>query len=229
MNPNQRWVDGTTATAPVPPSLTPNIPSPAPSQYPGESLYLPQPDYGAHPAMQATLPGPNRSHHRLLAALTVVLFVAIVAAVSAVAFRHPKLHVALHKAPAAPVHAAVSVPKVTRPTRIDPDTERHQDLQAMHTSLEAYSAKVGHYPTLSQLNSSDWLEANMPDVKQAALADPTGSSPSLTSTPLPNQYAYQAYASDGHTSCDDVAVNCQSYLLTATLSNGTVFTLRSGA
>jgi len=107
------------------------------------------------------------------------------------------------------------------------DAKRQSALGAIQTSLESYYAIAGSYPSLTDMNSSDWVAANLPDLEQATLQDPTGKSPSLTATPAKNQYAYQVTADDGSSSCETDDSTCQLYTLVATLSDGSTYSLQN--
>ena len=96
------------------------------------------------------------------------------------------------------------------------DTERQTDIKALHSQLEAYYAKTGTYPLLSQFNDSAFRAANMQGLDSDALQDPRGTTPVLVAAPVANSYSFQVYEVDGTTACT-VAANCAKYILTATL------------
>jgi hypothetical protein len=99
------------------------------------------------------------------------------------------------------------------------DLERQTDLQAIHNQIESYYAKSGKYPTLNELNDASWRAANMSGLDEEALKDPAGSSSSLAASSSTNQYSYEPTAVEG-SACDNIAVNCAKYILTANLISG---------
>jgi hypothetical protein len=101
------------------------------------------------------------------------------------------------------------------------DTERTTDLRALQAQLEGVYAQFGYYPTLTDLNSVSWRQANMKGLDSAALADPVGNKPLLLEAASATQYGYAPSQCDAHGS------NCQAYTLTAVLNNGPPLTLRS--
>lgn len=100
------------------------------------------------------------------------------------------------------------------------DTERQTDLKALQGQLEAYYAEQGMYPTLANLNDAGWRSQNMRGLDSSALADPDGNQQHLTSLAAAHQtYGY-------NTGTCDVFNGCQSYVLTAILSDGSTYSLR---
>ncbi len=73
------------------------------------------------------------------------------------------------------------------------NTERETDIKAVHGLLEAYYAQKGAYPTLAQINDSDWRDVNMKGMDPGALKDPKGANNTLGSsaaTATSNNYGY---------------------------------------
>jgi|GEM_PF-2039026 len=108
------------------------------------------------------------------------------------------------------------------------DTKRQTDLRALQAVLEASAATTFSYPTLAELNSASWRAANLHGLDAASLCDPsapTGQPCQLTASPQPGSYSYAPTDFDG-TSCT-ASGQCFDYTLTATLSSGQTFTLRS--
>jgi hypothetical protein len=103
------------------------------------------------------------------------------------------------------------------------DAKRQTDIASLQTQLEAYFAQNGNYPSLSEINSSTWRQANMRSLDVTALQDPSGTSKTLVATPAAKVYAYQVTNSSG-ASCEVASTNCAKYKLTATLSNGSAYT-----
>jgi hypothetical protein len=104
------------------------------------------------------------------------------------------------------------------------DTERKTDINALRGQLEAYWADKGFYPTLASLNDPTWRSANLLGLDEAALKDPDGSSSKLAAAPAKNVYSYVTVPA----TCDNgTHGNCNSYTLTATLSDGSAYTKQS--
>src|SRR5206468_9308462 len=59
------------------------------------------------------------------------------------------------------------------------NSKRQTDVQSVQTQLEAYFAQNGHYPSLTDMNSSTWLTANMKSLDVDALKDPQGANSTL--------------------------------------------------
>ena len=103
------------------------------------------------------------------------------------------------------------------------DTERQSDIKAIHSQVEAYYAQNGKYPTLSDINDSDWRATNMKSLEENALKDPQGTKAILDPKPSMNVYAYDVKAADKNT-CNNATKDCVQYNLTANLENGQTFT-----
>lgn len=99
------------------------------------------------------------------------------------------------------------------------NSKRQTDVQSVQTQLEAYFAQAGHYPSLTDMNSSSWLTTNMKSLDKSALQDPQGSSQTLVSSPAAKSYSYDVANSSG-TSCESDDTTCATYTLTATLEGG---------
>ena len=99
------------------------------------------------------------------------------------------------------------------------NSKRQTDVQSVQTQLEAYFAQQGHYPSLTDMNSSSWLTTNMKSLDTGALKDPQGSSSTLVASPVAKSYAYAVTNSSG-TSCESDDTTCAQYTLTATLEGG---------
>ncbi|GEM_PF-677438 len=107
------------------------------------------------------------------------------------------------------------------------DTRRQADIRSIQTQAEVFFAQNGYYPSLAQFNSAVWRKTNMSSLDIAALKDPEGSASVLALASAAHSYAYQAKAATG-ASCDGLgSTTCASYTLTATLSDGTVYTKSS--
>lgn len=104
------------------------------------------------------------------------------------------------------------------------DNNRQTDINAIAAQIESYDAQNAYYPTLAQLNDPSWRQTNLPGFPTDALADPK--SPAVTqlsSQPTTDRYAYEVTDSSG-SSCDNIAVACTHYKLTAILTDGTQYT-----
>lgn len=106
------------------------------------------------------------------------------------------------------------------------DTERKTDLKAIASQLEVYYANNGQYPTQANLNSSSWLATNLKGLDKEALKDPSGKTYYLYSSSYKGYYGYRPVASDGLT-CNNSTYPCVKFTLTATLENGTKYTVKS--
>jgi hypothetical protein len=104
------------------------------------------------------------------------------------------------------------------------DTERKTDIVAMQGHLEAYFADNGYYPTLSSLNNAAWRAANLKGLDPEAFKDPDGTSSTLSAKPAKGTYSYVTVP----VTCDNgTHGNCNSYTLTATLDDGSLFAKQS--
>lgn len=104
------------------------------------------------------------------------------------------------------------------------DTERKTDINALQAQLEAYYAENGYYPTQVSLNDATWRAVNLKGLDPEALKDPNGSSEVLSSKPVKNSYSYVTVPA----ACDNgTHGNCNSYTLTATLDDGSLYTKQS--
>ena len=104
------------------------------------------------------------------------------------------------------------------------DTERKTDINNLHSQVEVYYAENGYYPTLTNINDATWRDNNMKGLDIEALKDPDGGlDPKLSAAPAKNIYSYNARTSDGR-DCNNTTASCDTYILTATLSDGTTYT-----
>lgn len=103
------------------------------------------------------------------------------------------------------------------------DTKRRTDIQSIQTQLEAFFSQKGYYPSLADMNSSSWLSKNMKSLDRGSFEDPNGSSQKLSASPAKNVYSYKVTDSSGG-SCEQNDTKCAKYTLSATLSNGTIYT-----
>lgn len=102
--------------------------------------------------------------------------------------------------------------------------ERETDIKSLHGQIEASFAQEGVYPTLANLNSISWREANMPGLMGEALVDPDGTGMVLlASSPGKNTYSYEV-SGEGGVACNNQSIDCTTYTLTAMLSDGSAYT-----
>jgi prepilin-type N-terminal cleavage/methylation domain-containing protein len=106
--------------------------------------------------------------------------------------------------------------------RSERDTERQRDIKALHLELTAYYTLTNHYPTLSEVNDSNWRSANMKGLDDDVLQDPLSIYAKLADKPDKDVYAYKVTATKG-TSCDNQKTPCTQYTLTATLEGSGTF------
>ena len=104
------------------------------------------------------------------------------------------------------------------------DTERKADINALVTQLEVYWTENGYYPTLASMNDPTWRAANLKGLEDAVLKDPSGSNTTLAPVPAKGVYSYATIPA----TCDNgTHGNCNTYTLSATLSNGSLYTKQS--
>lgn len=107
--------------------------------------------------------------------------------------------------------------------------DRQTDIDTLRGQLESYYAGTDKYPTLANLNDTEWRSKNMPRLEDGSIDDPRwakdieactkNDKASLAATPASNCYSYQVTASDG-SACDNDKTPCAHYTLTATLEGG---------
>jgi prepilin-type N-terminal cleavage/methylation domain-containing protein len=105
------------------------------------------------------------------------------------------------------------------------NTERTTDIKAMHSSLEAYYAQAGRYPTLAEFNTDTFRSTNMKGLSDDALKDPKGANNTLVGSPTVNAYAYAPLADDD-SACDNSTKDCTKYVLTAKNEGGSADTVQ---
>lgn len=99
------------------------------------------------------------------------------------------------------------------------NTERTTDIKAIHGQVEAYYAQNGKYPTLGNLNDTTWRTTNMKGLDIDALKDPKGAASTLAAAAGASVYSYAV----GPALCDNVATDCATYTLTASLETTGTF------
>jgi hypothetical protein len=106
------------------------------------------------------------------------------------------------------------------------DDERKSDINSLVTAIEAFHKTTNFYPSVSNMNTPEWLAANLSTAKDTIFIDPGGTTKQFAAAPTANQYSYQAFANGSGASCANTA--CGYYKLSATLSDGTVYTKTGG-
>ncbi|HEX7963321.1 MAG TPA: prepilin-type N-terminal cleavage/methylation domain-containing protein [Candidatus Saccharimonadales bacterium] len=109
------------------------------------------------------------------------------------------------------------------------NTERQKEVDLIKRQLEAYSAEAQVYPTLAQLNDPAWRAQHLKHVSDGDIQDPRWNNATaactankkavFAATPTADCYSYQVTASDGN-ACDNGAIACAHYTLTAELEGG---------
>lgn len=109
------------------------------------------------------------------------------------------------------------------------NAERQKDINLLKSQLEPYYAEANVYPTLANLNDPAWRSQNLKRVSATTLQDPRwnntdqactiGGQPVAISAPTANCYSYQVTGPDG-SACDNAAIACAHYTLTANLEGG---------
>jgi prepilin-type N-terminal cleavage/methylation domain-containing protein len=96
------------------------------------------------------------------------------------------------------------------------NSKRQSDIATIQTQLEAFYSQNGYYPSLHDMNSENWLNANMKTLDQESLIDPSSVAQSkiLANKPTKDQYSYQVSDSGGN-SCEKVDTECAQYTLTS--------------
>ncbi len=104
------------------------------------------------------------------------------------------------------------------------NTKRQTDINAIDSTVEAYFAQNGYYPTLTNMNDPTFRTANLKGFDPAALQDPSGSSQTLAATTSSTQYGYAATPAN----CDNGANGqCTAFSVTATLEGGGTYSKQS--
>ena len=106
------------------------------------------------------------------------------------------------------------------------NTTRQNDVTALKKSLELYYTENQKYPSLTEINDTDWRTQNMPTLDPNTLRDPSSNTVTLSAQPSPHMYAYIVKATDG-SNCDNATKLCASYTLTATLEGGGTYSKSS--
>lgn len=103
------------------------------------------------------------------------------------------------------------------------NTERQRDINEIRDEFEAYYSQNNKYPTLQEVNNSNWRSSNTRGVDKEVWRDPNGTSYALAPKAAKNTYSYNVTSSTGGT-CDNQKSVCAQYSLTATLEAGSPYT-----
>ncbi len=106
---------------------------------------------------------------------------------------------------------------------------RQNHINSLQAQLETYYALKIRYPSLSELNSSEWRKQNLKNLPDDAVRDPQWNDtltdctekgkPKLAAAPEEKCYSYQATTTDG-SPCTDEKTACTQYTLTAIYEGG---------
>jgi prepilin-type N-terminal cleavage/methylation domain-containing protein len=109
------------------------------------------------------------------------------------------------------------------------NANRQSNVNALQSQLETYYAEKTMYPSLDQLNDSNWRKQNLKDTPSFAVADPqwndkvaactSKGNSTFAGNPTGKCYSYQATTTDG-SPCLDANTACTQYTLTATFEGG---------
>ena len=103
---------------------------------------------------------------------------------------------------------------------------RRTSIDNLQKDLEQYYADNNVYPTLSNLNNSNWMSSMMPYLDQSILVDPSSNNSFITAVPKINHISYSVKSLTG-SACDNKQVKCSAYMLTVKLEGGGKYTKSS--
>jgi prepilin-type N-terminal cleavage/methylation domain-containing protein len=95
---------------------------------------------------------------------------------------------------------------------------RTLDINKIQARIEIYFTQNSHYPSLNDMNSTTWLDKNMPTLNSSVLVDPSSKTKSTklgSGTPAIGEYVYNPTQADGITSCESDDTTCAKYTLGA--------------
>lgn len=109
------------------------------------------------------------------------------------------------------------------------NAKRQNQINTLQSQLETYYALKIRYPSLSELNNSEWRKQNLKNLPEDSVRDPQwndkltacteNGKPKLAAAPEAKCYSYQATTTDG-SPCASENVACTQYTLTATFEGG---------
>lgn len=108
------------------------------------------------------------------------------------------------------------------------DTARKDNIVALQDQAEAYQAETGNYPTVAQMNNANFRKTNLKNFDASLLRDPLWKSSNKSCTidnqPILQDSSTPAVGCVGYkpvpAGCDNKALDCTSYILTANLESG---------
>jgi Tfp pilus assembly protein PilE len=106
------------------------------------------------------------------------------------------------------------------------NSTRQKNVNSIHQALEQYYAENNQYPTLTELNNTNWIKNNMKYLDHGLLKDPRGKDEQLSQSPTKNSYSYTVTSISG-SQCNNTTVKCGQYIITAELEGGGKFTASS--
>jgi hypothetical protein len=109
------------------------------------------------------------------------------------------------------------------PQGLKNDQIRKSNVDEIARNLDEYFLVHRRYPMLEQFNNASWVHANMPGAAPDRPRDPEGISSSLASRPTPGAYSYQPIKGLGMPTCDNSKLICENYIVTAVLSDGSIY------
>lgn len=116
------------------------------------------------------------------------------------------------------------------------NNDRQAHINSLQGQMETYYAEFSKYPSLAEVNSSNWRKTNLKTLNNDTLRDPSWSDknsnctldhqPILASQPATDCFSYQPVAADG-SACDNSKIVCAQYTLTAMLTDTGKYTKSS--
>jgi type IV pilus assembly protein PilA len=109
------------------------------------------------------------------------------------------------------------------------NASRESSIRTIQSQLETYYAQYTKYPSLVDLNNASWRKANLKDLHDSDVQDPSWNNkvsgctvngqPAFAAKPTAKCYSYQATTANG-SACTAVGVTCTQYTLTASFEGG---------
>lgn len=106
---------------------------------------------------------------------------------------------------------------------------RISDIKTIQQNLEIFYARSGFYPSLDEMNTPSWTNANVKQIPKSDLIDPSSKVKTqlFTTKSTKTNFGYNVSSTTG-ASCDNKTVACSQYILSATLEGGSgIFTEKS--
>ena len=131
--------------------------------------------------------------------------------------------------------AALVVTKYSEVRQNNRDEERKADINALQDAVETYRAANGNYPSLNQINTPSFRKAELKSLDNNSLQDPRwnkgnkacakGGLAILEGSTKPSAGCYGYALSPAN--CNNQAIVCTSYTLTAELENNQIYIKKS--